>query len=458
MAKSEKIRFMLHGERKSVFPGSMQPREFQRLDDKIKELAKAVNMGGGLSEDWKIWIANLGNGKLARKLAKVGLIELVDVETGLDAFCTSYIAIKRDIGQSTIANLNVAKNRLIAFWGANKDIRKITKANVTELKSSLLKKYADATVGRTLGRGKEFFAYGVDSKIIAENPFDKVKVPSQVNKQRMRFVNREVAQKVLDACPSAEWRLIFALARFGGLRVPSELVGLKWSDVLWEQGKVRIESPKTARIGKPERYTPMFPELVEPLRECFEGAKDGSVYVFEKKITDKTNLRKRLQGIIQKAGVVAWPKLFQNLRASRETELAGLHPIHVVTSWLGNTPEVALRHYLQVTDEDFKKGINSGTWGVVGDANLVMGKSDQKSDQLLSKSDQNDDHRGGSQMFADVQQLLENPEVMKNLAVIAEELKKNQVTSLGLELMPLLAVLLRKLFRSDQKSDQNYSR
>ncbi|MCA9177890.1 MAG: hypothetical protein KDB14_25670 [Planctomycetales bacterium] len=43
------------------------------------------------------------------------------------------------------------------------------------------------------------------------------------------------------------------------------------------------------------------------------------------------------------------------MRASRETELAKEYPIHVVTAWLGNTPRIALKHYLQVTDADFER-------------------------------------------------------------------------------------------------------
>ena len=50
-----------------------------------------------------------------------------------------------------------------------------------------------------------------------------------------------------------------------------------------------------------------------------------------------------------------WPKLFHAMRSSRETELAREYPIHVVTAWLGNTPSIALRHYLLTTDEDFEK-------------------------------------------------------------------------------------------------------
>ena len=48
-------------------------------------------------------------------------------------------------------------------------------------------------------------------------------------------------------------------------------------------------------------------------------------------------------------------KLWQNLRASRATELAGVFPGHVASAFLGHSERVAQKHVWQVTDEDFKK-------------------------------------------------------------------------------------------------------
>ena len=50
-----------------------------------------------------------------------------------------------------------------------------------------------------------------------------------------------------------------------------------------------------------------------------------------------------------------WPKPFQNLRSTRETELAEIYPLHVVCAWLGNSQPVAAKHYLQVTDDHFQQ-------------------------------------------------------------------------------------------------------
>ncbi len=55
-----------------------------------------------------------------------------------------------------------------------------------------------------------------------------------------------------------------------------------------------------------------------------------------------------------------WPKLFHNLRASRETELAATYPIHVVSHWIGNTATIAAKHYLTVREEDFERAAQGG--------------------------------------------------------------------------------------------------
>ena len=67
------------------------------------------------------------------------------------------------------------------------------------------------------------------------------------------------------------------------------------------------------------------------------------------------NLRTQLLRILKRAGIAPWPKLFHNLRATRQTELTHEHPQHVVCRWLGNSQLIAQRHYLQVTDEDFER-------------------------------------------------------------------------------------------------------
>jgi hypothetical protein len=72
------------------------------------------------------------------------------------------------------------------------------------------------------------------------------------------------------------------------------------------------------------------------------------------------NLRTQFKRYIERAGLEPWPRLFHSMRASRETDLAKLYPIKAVTNWLGNTPAVAMKHYLQTTPADFEQAAKHG--------------------------------------------------------------------------------------------------
>ncbi len=61
----------------------------------------------------------------------------------------------------------------------------------------------------------------------------------------------------------------------------------------------------------------------------------------------------------RRAGVPQWSRLFHSMRASWQTELQREFPIHVVCSWLGNSPRIAQQSYLLVTEDDFAKAAGS---------------------------------------------------------------------------------------------------
>ncbi len=68
-------------------------------------------------------------------------------------------------------------------------------------------------------------------------------------------------------------------------------------------------------------------------------------------------LRTALRGL----GVEPWNRIWHSLRATCQTELEEVFPTHVVCSWLGNSPSVAHKHYLQVTEEHFVKATQKAT-------------------------------------------------------------------------------------------------
>ena len=296
----------------------------------------------------------------------------------LVAFLDDYPTKRTDIKPTTRVKLKQTRDDLVAHFGADKPLIEITFADAKDWQRWLGlpankdepeqggQGLSDNTVRRRCGIARQFFADALDDRLITENPFARMKgVSVRTNKGRYYFVSRDEADKVLAACPDAQWRLLFALSRYGGLRCPSEHLALRWGDVDWEHSRITVRSPKTEHHeGKGDRIIPLFPEL----RPHLQAVLDELLEHFDPKLNrlseqpvitryrDRNcNLRTQLCKIIRRAGLKPWPKLFQNLRSTRETELEETFPSHVVCAWLGNSPRIAAKHYLQVTAEHFAK-------------------------------------------------------------------------------------------------------
>jgi integrase len=342
------------GKRKSVRLGKVSQRIAEEIKVKVESLNAAVITGCPVDNETAQWVARRG-ADLAEKLAAAGLISR-RAAAKLGEFLDGYITHRSDVKPNTRRNLEAARSRLVEYFGRDKSLRDITPGDADAWLLWLREKYASGTAGRTVKRAKQFFRAAARSRLVSENPFADVKPPTQVNESRKHFVTREVIFQVIDACPDAEWRLLIALSRFGGLRCPSEHLTLEWADMDWEKNRFRVHSPKTEHLdGGGERWVPIFPELRPYLEEAFELAMPGAVHVIGRYRDTNSNLRTQMLRIIKRAAVKAWPKLFQNLRASRETELAKEYPIHVVCAWIGNTEMIAVKHYLQVTDDYFEQ-------------------------------------------------------------------------------------------------------
>ena len=220
------------------------------------------------------------------------------------------------------------------------------------------------TAGQHIKRCRQMMKLALDDELITRNPFVGIKIDLRSDVSKNRFIDRATTEAVLEACPDQEWRVLFALGRYGGLRCPSEALALRWSDINWERNRFKVKASKTARYGKGERVVPLWPELRAELDTLFELMAPGTdcpadSFVITIYRCSETNLRTRFSSIIDKAGVARWPKPFIALRASRRTELerSGSFANHVLNEWFGHSAEVADTYYLQVTEEDFTAAI-----------------------------------------------------------------------------------------------------
>jgi len=296
------------------------------------------------------------------KLARVGLIDKQETAK-LAPFIEQHIASRKNIKPASLEVWGQGKRGLIEFFGSDSVMRKITAGEADCYKESLIGEgLAPMTIRKRLQFAKTIFRAALRHKLIIENPFSDVSIVATMP-DRSHFVSLTDTVQLLDAAPDVDWRAIIALSRYGGMRCPSEVLSLRWEDIDWKRGRIIVTSPKTERYAdKGTRIIPLFPELVPILTEAFELAPEGAVYVVNERFRKAANgpkgwrncnLRTTFLRIVKRAGLKPWPRLFHNMRTSRETELMSDFPMHVVVAWLGHSIDIAKQHYCQVTDDHF---------------------------------------------------------------------------------------------------------
>ncbi len=342
--------------RKTLYLGTMPKKMAESVLVRVEQLVSSSVSGHPVDDATSRWVRDL-DAKLFDKLVGVGLVPAREIAK-LGPFIDAYIADRPNLRPNTLRNFKTARKALIEYFGCDRPLRNINPGECDEWRQSLVQvDYAEATISKWVKQARQFFKLAHRKGLVDSNPFQDIKSGSQRNETRLEFIDRARIEKVLDACPTAEWRLIVALARFGGLRTPSETLALKWSEIDWANSRMTVPSPKTEHQHKPYRVVPIFPELRPYLEDAHALADKKAVYAIRGYRDDTQNLRTQFERIIRRARVRPWQRLFHNLRASRQTELADQFPLHVVTDWIGNSPDIAERHYLKTTDEHFRKAI-----------------------------------------------------------------------------------------------------
>ncbi len=118
-----------------------------------------------------------------------------------------------------------------------------------------------------------------------------------------------------------EWKLLFAMSRYVGLRLPSEIENMTIADIDWEANAITIHSPKTKRHpGGAKRKAPIASELSGLLLTQVESLPEGEAFVLPR-LRRHANLGTRAKKYVERAGQNTWPEFWNTLRASCETDM-----------------------------------------------------------------------------------------------------------------------------------------
>jgi len=351
-------------ERNRIRLGRLTKGQADEIKRHVGNLAERLKTGSLLVPSTAEWLGDIPD-TLHDFLAVCGLVKprvqaLKPTLPPLKEWLDEYTKGRADVKPRTLAIYGDVKRNLLAYFAPERTLDSITPGDADGFAVYLRTKakLSDGTARRRMGIAKQFLRAAVRRRLLAENPFDGQAVTARANPKRAAFVSRADTAAILKALPDAKWRLVFALARYGGLRCPTEISGLKWSDVSWDRERFTVIAVKTEHHADAGiRVVPIFPELAPLFLEALEAAESGAIYCCPQYPANCVGqmYRKVVLQALTRAGVKPWPKLFVNCRASRETELAESYPVQVVCSWIGNSPAVAAKHYLQTTEDHFRR-------------------------------------------------------------------------------------------------------
>lgn len=333
-----------NGKRRTIWLGKMSKKAAASLSVRIDELLQNRIAGASHSAELIAWVRDLP-AVTRNKLVRAGLLDAAPAVLTVEALIGRFIEgqhVKRatmDAYRQTIGSL---KDHL----GAGTLSNRVTAADADAWRKSLATDgHSTATIAKRVIVAKGIFSRALRWKLLAESPFEHLKAGSQANPSRAMHINRNA---------------ILALCRFAGLGCPSKLAELRWSDINWETVVMTVRSPKTEHHdGKRVRVVPVDPVL-QPILWTLREDSPGSVDRVLPRPASAANLRTGFRRILSRAGVEPWPRLFQNLRASCETDWVEDFPAHQVAKWLGHSPAVAREHYLQPRDHHVRKASGCG--------------------------------------------------------------------------------------------------
>lgn len=309
----------------------------------------------------------------------VGLLDgFSKTDYNLENFLISLINIdnervnRGEIVQSTVNKRQWSVNYFLDFCHAQKifDIRNVTLADVLNYRDQRLRRVAASSVQGEIKWLRGYFKQAVMRRVIEVNPFVgcTVEAPRKPQQDRRRVVDTEVLSRIENWLHDnqPDYYIYWSVVRWTGCR-KNEALLLEWSHIDFESSTMIMPAPKTARKGIPERKLPIFPELKPILEFAFakqDKPNNGFVVrnILNLKDTDRSkvnwsnkNAGPHMERLIIKAGESPWPKLFQNLRVTRENELLrdDEYRRDAIHAFIGHTSETFDANYKHLSDDDF---------------------------------------------------------------------------------------------------------
>ncbi len=328
--------------------------EARRYAEMVDRLIRCSRLGVPADDDVIAWASRL-NTRHRDRLERAGLLRkstALSRQPTLRRVCAAYLrARRRGVSPATLEQMVLMVRSITGFMGDPR-IDQISRADAAAWWGHMRGTLSEATARGRVRYASVMFGAGMHGAVglglLRENPLDQL--PRQAVERDKDDVERARVLAVMEVC-TPPMRLTLALARFAGLRVPSETRALTWDRVDFERRAMRVRDRKRGR----DRMVPIDPTLLDELARAFAAAGDGATEVVTGPGTAGCP-NAYIERAMARAGVQPWAPVFHALRGSCATDWLdqGNNP-HDVAAWTGHSLTVLMRHYAKVRPANMER-------------------------------------------------------------------------------------------------------
>lgn len=390
----------VHGEREILHFGGISLKVEKKLFRVLEQLEEIVAIGGTVCDRLANEVRGL-DPKFIHQYVRVGLWKDEKPPKTLGDLHEDYCNYKlKKKSAKTVRGYRSYLNKIEEYFGAGCRIDSILPGDVKRFLAAMDELgRADSTIDCYLKRGAQAFNHAIDNRWVKDNPFtgigERADLEKRMSEEDKKVQLDLVARHIDDllACPKSrqgafyelEWNAFVNLLRWTGAR-RSELLVLRWSDIDFAHGEIRMRGKGKGRKSdeKPIRYMPLWPELIEPLERLRSASDDNATHVLnrmsrlaKKPEFDKvnsngdvivggrwsTNPGETFKKILTRNGIEVWQQPFHGIRRFRINELERTpgYLTSDIREWTGNSEAVAISHYsVSGTDQDRRRWAAEG--------------------------------------------------------------------------------------------------
>lgn len=353
--------FRCDGRRKCVRLAGLGEDAAERAKYHVEVALRAHRLSQPISVRTLDWLYHSAPRGVFAALSDLGI---VDDRRMLASALHSWITVK--VGRVSTRRIEQME-RVGAALGkslGDVELEAITADRLTLWSEQLLEQFARNTVAGHCAMVRQFFAWAVRERLLSESPAGGLSGAFARSERLVEVPGAGVNVLCLAAESTSDMELATALrlARWGGLRA-AEVLRVRLEDIDARAMELTVRDTKRQHHGHGSRIVPIFAELrpvleYAQLRDSDRGAA-GRRGLLVPDLGSRTSsaATQRMRRLCQTLQIAMWPRPWQNMRATRESELMDAFSLKDACKWIGNSPDVAMKHYALVRSTEFDRAV-----------------------------------------------------------------------------------------------------